>query len=94
MKVARGILCVIVLGALFAVCYGNSKRQRQGWFPFYKAGVWGLCTLPTIIPYTTNIVDAIEFTPIIQNLYYTTEVFTQCPTTVIYKADFDETVIN
>jgi len=63
-------------------------RGYRSYHIMYKIGFNNICTSPTITPYTTNVIDALDGTPIVQNSLYTTSVFsTTCPYTIIYPAD-------
>ncbi len=87
MNLAKWVIAMIVVVAI-AVPVISSKSPTL-LHPFYKTDTWGLCTVFTFVPYTTNILHAVNFSPIIQNSYYTTPVFASCPTTTIYQAEFE-----
>jgi len=87
-----GIMILAFAGVIFMMLF-SSYIIPQTFYQFYKAGILGFCTAVTYIPYTTNVLDAIDTTPNIQNQYYTTAVSGSCPYTIIYRAT-DETVNN
>jgi hypothetical protein len=82
---AKIILTVIFLITATTVMMGI--RGGRTYYLMYKVGIAGACTSLTVTPYTTNIGDAINGTPITQNSLYTTSVFSTCPYTVIFPAD-------
>lgn len=85
MKSPRIILIMIIV--LTAGVSVISMPFRRALHPFYKTGEFGFCTLGTFVPYTTNILDAVSFTPIFQDSLFVTTVHGPCQFTVIYKAD-------
>ena len=81
------IIATIIIGIItFAFAIKHGKRNYS---LFYRLGPNGMCTMATLVPYTTNILDAEDFTPITQNTYYTTAVWGTCPYTIIYRATID-----
>jgi hypothetical protein len=82
-----GIITLTLIIACVAIVIAFNNKSPQVWYPFYKTGSWGFCTVQTFIPYTTNVAYAITFTPITQNIYYTTSLFSSCPYTIIYRSE-------
>jgi hypothetical protein len=83
------IVARIVLGITLALTAGIiviGRNAPKTYYPFYRMDVAGLCTMPTFVQYTTNVLDGLDSEPILQNRYYTTKVFGSCPYIVIYRA--------
>lgn len=82
---------ILIAGACLVII---ADKQPSSYWVFYMRGQpFSVCTAPTLIPYTTAIADAVDFTPVYQNSFFTTPVWGPCPYTTIYRSEPETTMI-